>query len=201
MVKSKEVKKLRPILVSYFNIILQLALFVIFMVFFGIPSITKYLEQETMVISSEEETDGIEAPALTFIAYKDQMGWKSYGSPAYLFKMFDHCKEIGLTDIKACAVNDTYGLADFLKEVRMGVPIWSPSLLNESPTSSLWTEDITMTQYGRHFTFKLGRRITRKDSDMIKFSVDTTSSFFYSIWVHDADFFLTNTNPFRKIGV
>ena len=200
MVKTKE-KKLRPILVSYFNIFLQLALFVIFMVFFGIPSITKYLDQETMVISSEEETNGIEAPAITFLAYKDQMGWKSWNSkPAYLFKMFDHCKEIGLTHVEACAVNDTYGLADFLKEVKTRDPIWSPSLLNESSTSSLWTEDITTTQYGRHFTLKLHRTITRKTSDMFKFWVDTTSSFFYAIWVHDADFFLINMNPFRKKG-
>ena len=50
--------------------ILQLALFVIFLIFFGIPSVEKYLEKETIVISSEEQTYRIEAPAIALAALR-----------------------------------------------------------------------------------------------------------------------------------
>ena len=200
-VKMKEVKKLPPNLVNCFDIILQFVLFVIFIVFFGIPSVAKYLEKETMVIESEEETNGIEAPAFTFFANENFIGWKSVGNiTSHMFNIFDHCKTIGLADLETCASNDTYGLADFLKDVRIGGrELKFP--LSEFSRSPLWTEDMTATPYGRHFTFKLKRTITRNTSDYIRFSVNTSSSFFYSIWVHDPNFFLINMNPFRKIRV
>ena len=46
-------------LLFYFNIVLQLSLAVIFLNFFGIPSIQKYLQKETIIVFSEEQTDGI----------------------------------------------------------------------------------------------------------------------------------------------
>ena len=52
------------------NSILHLALFVLFLIFFGVPSLEKYLEKQTIVISSEEQSNGIEAPAITFALKK-----------------------------------------------------------------------------------------------------------------------------------
>ena len=201
MVKSKELKRLSPTLVFYFNIFLQLVLFVIFLVFFGIPSVSKYLDRETIVIYSEEETHGIESPAITFLALKNHMGWKSSGNITYnLFNIVDHCKKIGLSDIGACALNDTYGLGDFMTEFKFGA-FETDAFLSESSESSLWTEDLTSTPYGRHFTLKLGRTINRKGSNFIIFKVDSNPALHYSIWVHDENFFLLNINPFRESGV
>ena len=62
------------------HLILHAVLFVIFMRFFGVPSVKKYLDMETIVISSEEQTNGIAAPAITFVALTRTgvaMGWKS----------------------------------------------------------------------------------------------------------------------------
>ena len=202
MVKGMEVKRLPPTLVNYFDKILQLVLFVIFLVLFGIPSVCKYLDKETMIIFAEEETDGIEAPAITFLGMKNWMGWKSVNNVTNSqFNIVDHCKEIGFTDLdlETCTANDTFGLADFLKEAKIGALEPQP-VLNESAlrTSSLWTADVTATPYGRHFTLKLGRTITRNNSDFVIFRMDSTSSFYYSVWVHDENFFLVNMNPFRK---
>ena len=202
MKKGKEVKKLRPTLVNYSDIILQIILFVIFLVFFGIPSVCKYLDKETMIIFAEEETNGIEAPAITFLGMKNWMGWKSVNNiTSSQFNIVDHCNEIGFTDLdlEACTLNDTFGLADFLKEAKIGAREPQP-VLNELAlrTSSLWAADVTATPYGRHFTLKVGRKITRNDSDFVIFTMDSTSSFYYSVWVHDENFFLVNMNPFRK---
>ena len=137
--KSKGSKRLSPALVFYFNIFLQLTLFVIFLAFFGIPSVVKYLDQETIIISSEEETNGIEAPAITFLALKNHMGWKS-AVPNMTYKRFnivDHCEKIGLPDIEACVSNDTYEFDDFIKGARVG-PFYRKSPLSDltKPSSS-----------------------------------------------------------------
>ena len=189
-------KQLHPTLVFYFNILLQLVLFVIFLVFFGIPSVSKYLDQETIVISSEEKTNGIEAPAITFLALKNHMGWKSVGNMNLrLFNIVDHCEKIGLPDIGACVSNDTYEFDDFIKEASVGPFNRKHSDLTKS---SLRKEDLTCTPYGRHFTLNLRRTITRNESSFVLFKMDTSPELFYFLWIHDEKYFLININPFRK---
>ena len=163
------------------------------------PSVSKYLDQETIIISSEEETNGIEAPAITFLALKNHMGWKS-AVPNMTYKRFnivDHCEKIGLPDIEACVSNDTYEFDDFIKEASVGA-FNRKSPLSDLSKSSLQNEDLTITLYGRHFTLKLPTTITRKESNIIIFKMDTNPAFSYYIWVHDEKYFLTNNHPFRK---
>ena len=102
----------RPILTFYSNIFFHLSLFLLF---FGIPSIEKYLAQETFVTYSEEDSSGIEAPAVTFVAVKANgtnvvMGWKTSGEikDYQRFRMVDHCDKIGLTNLETCVLNDTF---------------------------------------------------------------------------------------------
>ena len=54
-------------------------LFVLFLVFFGVPSLKKYQRQETIFISTRKLTKGIEAPAVTIMAFNNNTGygWKS----------------------------------------------------------------------------------------------------------------------------
>ena len=59
------------------HLLLQIVLLALFVKFFGVPSVEKYLAKETIVISSEEQTNGIEAPAITIAALRkvcDTMG-------------------------------------------------------------------------------------------------------------------------------
>ena len=124
------------------------------------------------------------------------MGWKTVGrnTTSNMFHLVDHCKKIGFTDLEACAKNDSFGLSDFLNEAKIGALEPKSLLLN----SSLWTEDLTATPYGRHFTLKIPGIIRRNHSNFVLFHVDTKSDFYYSIWVHDEKFFLININPFRN---
>ena len=43
----------------------QILLFFLFMAFFGLPSYDQYQKEETLVIKTELETEGIEVPAVT----------------------------------------------------------------------------------------------------------------------------------------
>ena len=54
--------------VRVIHLVLHVVLFILFMEFFGIPSVQKYIDQDTIVISSEEQTNGIESPAITIAA-------------------------------------------------------------------------------------------------------------------------------------
>ena len=171
------------------NSILQVVLLVLFMIFFGVPSIEKYLDKQTIAISSKEQTNGIEAPAITFVAIKKH-GWKSVDKDFdwSSFDMVRHCQKMNFTDVDICQKNDTFGRDDFLKSARLGFyQENSRSLFNES---SMWTEDMTLTFNGRHFTLNPAMKI----SAALIFEVD--NSFDYLIWIHDANFFIPNINSF-----
>ena len=43
----------------------QILLFFFFLAFFGLPSYDQYQKEETLVIKTELETEGIEVPAVT----------------------------------------------------------------------------------------------------------------------------------------
>ena len=43
----------------------QILLFFLFLAFFGLPSYNQYQKEETLVIKTELETEGIEVPAVT----------------------------------------------------------------------------------------------------------------------------------------
>ena len=60
-----------------FKVIVQTGLFLLFLFFFGIPAAEKYLRAETVIITWEEDTGGIEAPAVTFSgSLIGKFGWK-----------------------------------------------------------------------------------------------------------------------------
>ena len=54
---------------SVLKVFLHIALFIVFLIFFGFPAIEKYQKKETVVVLSEEITNGIESPALTIIGH------------------------------------------------------------------------------------------------------------------------------------
>ena len=178
------------------NLLLHLLLFFLFLIFFGLPSIEKYLAGKTIVIFSEEETNGIEAPAITFLPSKNGWnGWKtvneSIQDPTTSFDMVDHCQRLNTTDMESCILRDTFKLDDFMKVARLGFYVEEHSFLGES-SSSFWTKDVTVPYSGRHFTLKPSQKITKDSKDSPAFFLDATFS--YSVFIHDENFFLLNFN-------
>ena len=155
---------------SSIELFLYALLLVLFMIFFGIPSIQKYQKKETISISSRKMTNGFEAPAITILALHNTTvyGWKTksnetssiMGRYTYTF-LLDHCKEINQTDIEACISEDAYGLTDLLTNARFEV----------NPTADLntssWTWDMTTTANGRHFTWNPQRSTSPELEDIV----------------------------------
>ena len=181
------------------HLILHAVLFVIFMRFFGVPSVKKYLDMETIVISSEEQTNGIEAPAITFVALRRDngtTGWQSAQQNLTFetFAMFNHCQGLKFTNMEDCLKNDTIERDEFLKSARHGFNEEnSTSLVNNESSSSIWSEDLTSTFLGRHFTFKFSKTLRSTSDGYLIFQLD--NKFNYFIWLHDANFFIPSQNP------
>ena len=174
-------------------------LLVLFMVFFGIPSVEKYQRQETIFLSSRKLTNGIEAPAVTFVVLSNTTGygWKTKtnqtssvdGRYTNTF-LLDHCKEINQTDLETCISNDSFALTDFLTTATFQM---TGSSLNEKNISS-WREDIDITADGRHFTWKPQRFISPAFEDFVFITVRKNFKFY--IYVHDVNFYVLSTNPY-----
>ena len=60
-IRCKDNDRCKTVLL-FFHLILHIVLFVLFWRFFGDPSVEKYIAEETIVISSHEKTNGIQAP-------------------------------------------------------------------------------------------------------------------------------------------
>ena len=178
--------------VMVFKAILQLLLFITFMKLFGIASFKKLQRKETIVVKSDLDTGGIEDPAVTIQATKNNLGWKSVqsGEDFDSFDLFAHCKQINLT-VEECVQKDSIKLMDFLENVELtDVQNSSASILLDS---SNWKEDMTMFAFGRHFTFKSANPIILNADFCFAFFL--VRNFTFQVFVHDPDFFLYNSNP------
>ena len=174
-------------------------LFVLFMVFFGIPSIEQYQKKETIFIKSEKMTNGIDAPAISLVGLDSNVGYgfktqtNQTSSMMAKFTMnflFDHCQEISQNDLEACISNDSFALTDLLTTATIGPAIKSNvGKLN----TTLWNEDIGLASNGRVFSWNPRRTITRDWNDFIFLSLYKNFTFF--IFVHDPEFYSLSTSP------
>ena len=181
------------------HLILHVFLFILFLIFFGVPSVKKYLDKETIVIYSEEQTNGIEAPAITFAAMTKTpsvaKGWKSghRNLTFETFAMFDYCQGLNFTKMDVCLENDTIARDGFLKSARIGNFERNTSSIAYESLSSLWSEDASLTSMGRHFTFKPSATLTPAPNSLLMFELENI--FDYHIWLHDENFFIPNQSP------
>ena len=177
--------------------LLQLFLFSLFIAFFGIPSLVQYQKKEIIVLKSESKTGhGIEPPAVTLVATRNSLGWKSVEKDQFWqdFDLFDHCKGINMT-VYDCMKQDSFELTDFLVEAKfiaVNKNYSAPIQLN-SLSSAFWKEDMSLSGFGRHFTLKSLKNITQNVEECLAFVLSGNFSFF--VFVHDEDFFLYSVNP------
>ena len=173
------------------KVILQIGLFILFLIFFGIPAVQKYVKKDTIIITSEEDTNGIEAPAVTFsCSFFGKVGWKSVfentSVTSYNFRIGDHCRE---ENIEGCIEEDTFSFNEFIVGARFGPTSPVDMLMNDS----YWSEDLTYTSSGRYYTFTIDKKITHANDHYLVFVLNTSTV--AAIHVHDEKFFLMNGNP------
>ena len=149
--------------------------------------------QDTVVIHSEEDFNGIEIPAITidpihagFVA-----GWKSPRmNYDQTFSMFDHCE--GFNNMSDCMKNDTFEKEDFLNSLEISMLSVSANENDKFSPSFKWSEDLTVPSMGRHYTLTSSSTIR----PTAKIIVNLANKYDYQIWVHDENFFIPNNNPF-----
>ena len=126
MAHQNQGKKIRQTFLLGTNVLLHLVSFLLFLGYFGVPSIEKYLEKQTIIVTSEEQTNGIRAPAVTFSAAKNSiLGWKTLDESIIedftTFDLFDHCNSINISDIETCVSTDTFRLGKQQKNYFLGI--------------------------------------------------------------------------------
>ena len=195
--------------VSGIKIVIQLILFVTFLVHFGIPSLRKYEKEETIIVTSEVKTNGIEAPPVSVAVYQGHQGtaWKStQGQITWdTFDLVQHCENIDMPDIERCMRNDSFELQDFMREIYFGFPVKNMSISKTPGPPSLPSvpssleEDMSSTPLGRIFTIKATKMITPYYQDFMVLILNRNFSFF--IFLHDEEYFLLNINSFGPPSV
>ena len=171
------------------KIIVQLALFGIFLRYFGITCWQRYQYRKVVVTSSEYYQGELPAPAVTVCPEKPEiqrnLSEKSLSDP-----IGSWCGQSDETETYQCIENVTSNLTSSIRAVSFGY-----QHVEESPDvdEDEWISDFTVPLVGKCFTFKrrqdMGIDIV-KDSIMIHL----LSNLSY-IFIHDPDFFAMNWNP------
>ena len=173
------------------KLILQLALFVAFFEFYGLPALARLGRKSTIVIKTRRNTSGIEAPSITISARSRDtgMGWKekhitnahSNDTIAYQCKNYP--------DVEKCLDSQTYNWTDFIKGTLLGYE----KRLSLTDEGNTWQEDFTYVRYGKSYTFNPQRRIGPVD-DNDQLIILLSTEFCYDIFVHDKNYFILNDN-------
>ena len=154
----------------------------------------KYQKKETIVVSSEKFTNGIEPPALTLMGLdKNGLGWKSPQESWSSFKFDEHCSKLNMTTIEDCVEFDTYNLTDIVKAAGYGLTHFDDSSPLNSP-DLFWTEDLTAANMGKQFRLKSKKtHLTNSKDDMLITFLHNLTNF--AVFVHAENFFQVNMNP------
>ena len=144
---------------------------------------------EVMVVSSSQNTGGIDAPAITVVALNPETknGWKGDGKRWQLDELEKRCQN---DNIVTCIKSETFNSSEFFKDLLMG---W---LTHESISTKegLWIEGYEDSWRGRYYTIQTGRKLEPED-DHSQLYLLLSYSFAYEIFIHDPNFFYINESP------
>ena len=66
--------------------LIQLCLLAAFLFFFGVPSVTRYLEKRVLTVTSERNDGGVPPPAITIVAFNSEDGGWNQPVPSTSFE-------------------------------------------------------------------------------------------------------------------
>ena len=165
------------------KMLFQLVLLIIFVYFFGIPSVKRYINQEVLTVVTVIRPEEVLLPAVTI--------WAMDPAASGLENIDEMCGESG--DIKACIKERTPSLsATVHAELGLGL---RQSLM----APHHWREDfIALLGLGLGHSYTLVYPQLRGNnwlSDDINLHVNTSDGFSRRIFIHDPDYFVLNMNP------
>ena len=163
---------------------------IIFLLYFGYPSLVSYLAQETLIIEDYVKFKSEDPPAIS-IAVKKRTnfhGWKDDFKKMVVFNgtLEAFCnKSKNFNESMHCIKDKTYKLSDVFEKLE--------STHDNLNVPSFWTENIFSFVYGTVFNSAKPYRIGADWSRNI--SISLNNSLDYCIWIHDPQYFLTTFNP------
>ena len=183
--------------VIVFKVSFTLVLFIIFLSFFGIPSLIEYLEKAVFVkISTDSSSEGkVSAPAITICTTDPRTGnaWKLSPNISQSSNDSDTfssvCNGLEGSQLINCFKNSTFGLDDFIV----------PSLENENESktknepSGYFISEITWAFMGQCHTYIKTEKIDSQTASLLLPTIKR--KYDYRIFVHEPDFFFLTTNP------
>ena len=157
------------------RILVQVALLIAFLHFFGLPAIARFAKMDVMIVETTKQTSGIPVPAIT-ITVPGQI----YGNSCFN----------GNSSIDACLERITLKQSNLLKSVVLGYRDKQEILI----TDEIIRSDYTHSRPGIYCTLTLPMKIGPnffKDQLIIGLNTNLT----YVVYIHDAEYFLMNANP------
>ena len=153
------------------RLILQILLLTVFLHFFGLPAVEKYLKQDVMVVETKKDTNKVPLPAITISGLVDPE------VPCFTQNLSTSC-------IKA----NTHNLSANLKGLLLGFEKKQVISLNNKVVS----EDFTAVWAGRQFTLNLALEVGPDYlNDQL---ILLLAPGFVRIYLHDPKFFIFNLN-------
>ena len=174
--------------------IVQVVLFVIFLIFFGRPSLERYLAQDIMVVqSSQEDEAGVAAPGLTLCPGNTSNnitdgGWRQMRPQPHLLT-FTEAQCSGFNgSVEECIEERTYSQEEVVARSHMG------SILRHNLSDS-WSAGFTNGYSGRCYTLKLHQNMRDNDSVSQTLELFFDTDLTYTLYLHDPMFYTPGFNP------
>jgi hypothetical protein len=162
---------------------------VAFLYFFGIPSVTSYLDKQVLSVTSKKNPGKEVPPTITILAYNSSNGgWNQSVPTEHSEALKSVCGES--VNMVSCINQKSHSLEQTVF-ANLGYDL-KQSLM----TPDLWIEDFTHPWYGRSYTLKSQEpRGNDWRIDNIMLQVNTSDGLDRKIFFHDPDYFIINLNP------
>ena len=187
-----------------------LVLFITFLLFFGLPSLKKYLAKEVFINKQKISIHAISPPAVTFCAIRKGSSWKPENNSEYdsyaekeqdmqmeyesdedldsQSFMLDKCGTFDTAeDVFNCADTKTFNFTETVPYASSEIGPHNRTLLTNS---SYWIQDITLIILGKCHT--LNNSVSLGSA---KWGFLFDPSLDMKIFIHDPHFFLMTANP------
>ena len=168
---------------ALFKTIFILALFLAFLIEFGLPSLQQYLAAGILVSVAEKRMENVTAPTITVCALNPHtgLGWRNLSLVQSYYEAA--CGDLEGDNLMNCLKESTYEMEDF-----MDIESYQ-TYLNFSASF-----DVTVASLGRCYSMHSGMSIGSTTYDN-SIGVPLKRGLAYKLFIHDLNYFLLSKNP------
>ena len=160
---------------------------VLFVLYFGFPSYTKFMDGDTMITEERVKFNPVNPPAITVVAWTTELmeGWKD--GPEDALQLKDFCNtSASYSDIVQCVNHKTFNISDIVEMATFGID-------GNVTNSKYWTEDLSRVISGKAFTLNNSYEVGSSFGRSLK--IEFKKGLKYSIYIHDPQFYVMTINP------